>query len=70
MPEGQLRTHLLLQSERLDTWTKFKVELATVRETMKGLGAPVVLDVDGVGSKGLGKGQFQGNCRECGKGGH
>ena len=49
LPEGPVRTHLLLNSERLSTWQLYRDELVQVMRVFALAGGPEPMDVGAVG---------------------
>ena len=77
LPQSPLKEHLVLNAERLKTWTEFREKMVNIRRvqsaaTSSGGAAPMDL---GAFSKGKNKGKGKGKgtvetCHNCGKPGH
>lgn len=80
IPDGALRQHMILNSERLRRWVDFREELISVsRVQTLAHATPVAMDISalqGKGGKGKGKGskgnsgKHTGKCNNCGREGH
>jgi len=74
--KGSLKEHLLLQSERCDTYESFRAELDVIARAQSiALFGPSPMDIDafskgGKGGGGKGADKFTGKCDNCGKTGH
>ena len=71
LEDGPLKEHLLLHSERCDSYTEFREELETIARAKSAGTSHTLMDIGALG-KGNGKGpqKFQGTCHNCGKPGH
>ena len=72
LPDGPVKTHLLMRVDVLRTWTDFRQEvLAISRAVTSAQEAPTPMDVGAVGKGGKSKGKGnQVKCAKCGKKGH
>jgi len=69
--KGSLREHMLLHSERTETYEAFRAEIDTIARAQAAtlLGA-TPMDVSAFGKGGVKPTKFDGNCSNCGKKGH
>ena len=76
LANGSLKEHLLLHSERCDTYSAFRAELDTIARAQASAQLDEQpMDIGAFSRKGAGKaggfkGAFDGNCLNCGKKGH
>lgn len=68
---GSLKEHLLLHSERCETYDQFRNEVDTLAKARNSnLLTHAPMDLSALKGKGKGKGKFQGTCHDCGQYGH
>jgi len=80
LPDGPIRQHLIMNSERLNTWPVFRDEVTNIRRAQTAVqNAQVPMDVSALEAKGKSKGKGKSNaganlkdvtCHNCGKKGH
>ena len=64
---SSLKEHLILNSNRFNTWTELKDEVINIRRTQVAFKGPDDMDVGALSGKGAGT---QSTCKNCGRKGH